>query len=172
VDAQKENLSHRSIGGCRNFEQFIQSLLMGQLYMTPVCALLLFTSHMAKLSTTYHFKIPVDCHSPVAQLTMFIAVVCTVIMGLSRQMGNLVLNLFSLILKCTFKDSQGNLTEWQSFILKQIPAMVETVLSKWDLMFHPILQSVLINLILTWIYVVLHCWTRSSLMMDQCHSNQ
>ena len=106
---------------------------MGQLYMTPVCALSLFTGHIANLSTAHHFEIPVDHHSPVAQLTMFVAVVCTVIMGLSRQMDNLVLNLFSLTLRWAFKDSQGNLTERQSSILKQIPATVETVLSKFNL---------------------------------------
>ncbi len=76
---------------------------------------------------------PVDRHSPVAQLAMFIAIVCTVIMGLSRQMGNLILNLVSLTLRWAFKDPQENLTERQSSILKQIPTMVETVLSKFNL---------------------------------------
>ena len=64
---------------------------------------------------------------------MFIAVVCTVIMGLSRQMGDLVLNLVNLTLRWALRDSQGNLTERQSSILKQIPTTVETVLSKFKL---------------------------------------
>lgn len=64
---------------------------------------------------------------------MFIAVVSTVIMGLSRQMGNLVLNLVKLTLFCALRDSKGNLTERQSSILNQIPATVETVLSKFNL---------------------------------------
>ena len=75
----------------------------------------------------------VDHHSPVAQLAMFIAIVCTVIMGLSRQMGNLILNLVNLTLRWAFKDPQENLTEHQSSILKRISTTVETVLSKFNL---------------------------------------
>jgi hypothetical protein len=64
---------------------------------------------------------------------MFIVVVCTVIVGLSRQMGNLVLNLMNLTLHWAFQDPKGNLTACQSSILKQIPTMVESVLSKFNL---------------------------------------
>ena len=81
----------------------------------------------------HHFELPVNSHNPVAQLTMFIAVVCTVIMGLSRQMGNLVLNLVKLTLSWALQDSERNLTERQASILNQIPTTVETVLSKFNL---------------------------------------
>lgn len=83
--------------------------------------------------TGHHFELPVNSHSPVAQLTMFIAVVCTVIMGLSRQMGNLVLNLVKLTLCWALQNSKGNLMERQSSMLDQIPTTVETVLSKFNL---------------------------------------
>lgn len=76
---------------------------------------------------------PVNSYNPVAQMVMFIAIVSTVIMGLSREMGTLILSLTSITLRWAFKGSQGDLTERQSTILKQIPTTMETVLSKFKL---------------------------------------
>ena len=81
----------------------------------------------------HHFETPINSYNPVAQLCMFIAVVSTVIMGLSREMGSLLLNLVSITLHWAFKDPQGNPTERQSSILKQIPSTINTVLSKFKL---------------------------------------
>jgi len=102
--------------------------------MTQVCpSAHWLNSHFEFSLTAHHFELPVNSQSPVAQLTMFIAVVCTVIMGLSRQMGNLVLNLVNLTLRWALQDPKGNLTACQSSILKQIPTTVESVLSKFNL---------------------------------------
>ncbi|PPQ89924.1 hypothetical protein CVT25_009725 [Psilocybe cyanescens] len=84
-------------------------------------------------NSNHHFDRAIDLYSPVAQMTMFIAVICTVMIGVSRDMGNLILRLFSLTLRWAFRDRDGNLDATRSSIMDQIPSTVETVLSKFNL---------------------------------------
>ena len=83
--------------------------------------------------TDHHFDLPVNRHDSVAQLTMFIAIVCKVIMGVSRRMGDMMINLLSILVSWAFRDRQGNLGAKQSSILSQIPLTMETVFSKFNL---------------------------------------
>ena len=64
---------------------------------------------------------------------MFLAIACSVIIGVSRRFGDLILGLVSSLLKLAFRDSQGALNVKQSNILKQIPLTIETVMTKFAL---------------------------------------
>ena len=76
---------------------------------------------------------PVDIYAPVAQLTMFIVVLCSIMMGISWCLGNLLLNLLTITLQFAFSLNSDNLSLWQRSILNQIPRTMDTVLSKFDL---------------------------------------
>jgi Transposase family tnp2 len=75
----------------------------------------------------------VDLHAPVAQLMMFIVVVCNVMMGVSRRLGDFLLGLLTVTLRCAFLDNSTNLSLRQQSILSQIPRTMDTVLSKFNL---------------------------------------
>lgn len=64
---------------------------------------------------------------------MFLAITCSVIMGVSRRFGDLLLGLLSVLLKLAFCDAQGALNVKQSSTLMQIPLTIETVISKFSL---------------------------------------
>ncbi|KAF9523954.1 hypothetical protein CPB83DRAFT_728688, partial [Crepidotus variabilis] len=81
----------------------------------------------------HHFNPPVDAQSSIAQMTMFIAVVCTVIMGISRNMTNMILGLMTLQLRFAFEYSTGKCDVRQEAVLDQIPSTIETILSKFNL---------------------------------------
>ena len=76
---------------------------------------------------------PVDLYAPVTQLTMFIVVVCNVMMGVSRHLGDLILSLLTITLQYAFLDKSGNLSLRQQSILDQIPRTMNTVLSRFNL---------------------------------------
>jgi len=76
---------------------------------------------------------PVDLYAPVTQLTMFIVVVCNVMMGVSRRLGDLILSLLTITLQYAFLDKSGNLSLRQQSILDQIPRTMNTVLSRFNL---------------------------------------
>ena len=76
---------------------------------------------------------PVDIYAPVAQLTMFIVVLCNVIMGISRRLGDLLLNLFTMTLRFAFSVNSNNLSLRQWSILNQMPRTMDTVLSQFNL---------------------------------------
>jgi hypothetical protein len=64
---------------------------------------------------------------------MFIVVVCNVMMGVSRRLGDFLLDLLTIILRCAFAVNSANLNLRQQSILKQIPRTMDTVLSKFNL---------------------------------------
>ena len=64
---------------------------------------------------------------------MFLAITCSVIMGISRCFGDLLLGLLSVLLKLAFCDAQRALNVKQSSTLMQIPLTIETVISKFSL---------------------------------------
>ena len=80
-----------------------------------------------------YFDLPIDNYNPVAQVAMFLAITCSVIMGVSRRFGDLLLGLLSVLLKLAFCDAQGALNVKQSSTLMQIPLTIETVMSKFSL---------------------------------------
>ena len=68
-----------------------------------------------------------------AQLAMFIAVFCDVIMGVSRRMGNMIINLLSILVGWAFRDGRRNLSSEQSSTLDQILLTIAYVFSKFNL---------------------------------------
>lgn len=76
---------------------------------------------------------PIDEHDGVAQIAMFIAVICTVIMGVSRRMGNLLINLLSILLRWSFLATTSELSLKQKLIIDQIPHTIETALDRFNL---------------------------------------
>jgi hypothetical protein len=76
---------------------------------------------------------PINRHDPIAQITMFIAVVCNVMIGVSRRFGDLILGLLTILLRWSFYDAANNLTFRQQDILKQIPLTLVTALKKFNL---------------------------------------
>ena len=76
---------------------------------------------------------PVDIYAPVAQLTMFIVVLCNVMMGVSRRLGDLLLSLFTMTLRFAFSVNSDNLSLRQRSILDQMPRTMDTVMSKFNL---------------------------------------
>ena len=102
--------------------------------ITPVCVLMYRTKFSASDNLTdHHFDLPINHYDSVAQLTMFIAIVCNVIIGVSRRMGDMIINLLSILVSWAFRDRQGNLGVKQSSTLGQIPLTMATVFSKFNL---------------------------------------
>jgi Transposase family tnp2 len=82
----------------------------------------------------HHFISTINRFSIIAQVTMFLAVVCTVIMGISRRDGDFVLGLLQIIITLAFQPLDGQVMHRQhQDILSQIPGNVRTALSKFDL---------------------------------------
>ncbi|KAF8592417.1 hypothetical protein K439DRAFT_1610223 [Ramaria rubella] len=81
----------------------------------------------------HHFNSIVDHTNEVAQVTMFLAIICVVIMGVSRPACDLIMGLLSLILNLAWKNKDGSLAPWQAHILAQIPMSVTTVLLRFHL---------------------------------------
>ncbi|KAF9471042.1 hypothetical protein BDN70DRAFT_791287, partial [Pholiota conissans] len=74
-------------------------------------------------SLEHLFNVPINDHDPVAQIAMFIAVICNVMFGLSRRMGDLVLGLLTIMLRCSDQRS----------VIDDIPVTLETVVKKFNL---------------------------------------
>jgi hypothetical protein len=73
---------------------------------------------------------------------MFIAIVCTVIMGISRQAGNLIMGLLSLLLRTALSHQNGNIHPSHVNTLAQIPSTIATALLKFNLDGHVITYAV------------------------------
>ncbi|KAF8219421.1 hypothetical protein L208DRAFT_1202619, partial [Tricholoma matsutake] len=54
-------------------------------------------------TTDHHFEFPVNQYDNVAQVSMFFGVVCSVIMGVSCQFGDLIMGILSIVLWLAFK---------------------------------------------------------------------
>ncbi|KAF8187438.1 hypothetical protein BJ912DRAFT_926685 [Pholiota molesta] len=85
-----------------------------------------------KFNSDHHFNAPINDNDPVAQTTMFIVILCTVISGIGRRMGNLLLSLLMILLRSSFSPS-GKFDDWQNDVLKQLPRTTETVMNKFPL---------------------------------------
>ncbi|KAF8574709.1 hypothetical protein K439DRAFT_1548361, partial [Ramaria rubella] len=81
----------------------------------------------------HHFNSIVDHTNEVAQVTMFLSVICIVIMGVSRGVGDLIMGLLSRILNLAWKNKDDSLAPRQAHILAQIPMSVTTVLLRFNL---------------------------------------
>ncbi|KAF8582884.1 hypothetical protein K439DRAFT_1244912, partial [Ramaria rubella] len=76
---------------------------------------------------------PIDRSDEVAQITMFLAVVCTIIMGVSCHVGDFILGITSVLLSLAWRNKHGTLDPPQANVLVQVPKTVATALSRFDL---------------------------------------
>ena len=84
-------------------------------------------------STGHLFDLPINTYNPLAQLVMFLLVICSTIMGLNRRMSDFILNVIRLLLVWACRDFNMHANARQAPILKQLPSTVETVLARFDL---------------------------------------
>ncbi|EPQ49864.1 hypothetical protein GLOTRDRAFT_97339, partial [Gloeophyllum trabeum ATCC 11539] len=80
-----------------------------------------------------HHERPIDQYSAVAQVSMFLVTVCTVIVGVNRSAGAFMLATISTILTLAFTLHGRQLKQDQERVLADIPSTVDTVLSKFKL---------------------------------------
>ncbi|KAF8580040.1 hypothetical protein K439DRAFT_1266630, partial [Ramaria rubella] len=85
IDKQKEELEE----GLNRLEAWIAEIRAGtpQESFEPI-----------QYNSGHLLASPIDCSDEVAQITMFLAVVCTVIMGVSRRAGDFILGITSVLL--------------------------------------------------------------------------
>ncbi|KJA18366.1 hypothetical protein HYPSUDRAFT_145129, partial [Hypholoma sublateritium FD-334 SS-4] len=94
------------------------------------------TSHSSFFVIDHHYKTPVDALLPVAQVTMFLAVVCSVMMGISRRLGDFLMKMLTINLRIAFEQTrkpEEGPTLLQQDILSGLPKTIETALSQFDL---------------------------------------
>ena len=73
-----------------------------------------------------------NTYNPLAQLVMFLLVICSTIMGASHQMSDFILNIVQLLLAWACKGTKMHSNARQFSILDQLPSTVETILAKFD----------------------------------------
>ncbi|KIK36579.1 hypothetical protein CY34DRAFT_26292 [Suillus luteus UH-Slu-Lm8-n1] len=74
-----------------------------------------------KVNTDTHLRALVNVQDEIAQIVLFLVVICRVILGVSRSGCDLIMKIISIILFLTFQRSNDSLNSFQTNILKQIP---------------------------------------------------
>ena len=69
----------------------------------------------------HHFSHPVDLMEPIAQVATFMALVCTVIGGLSQKMWDFIMTMISLVIAMAGQDENGNLDSRRAQMLTTVP---------------------------------------------------
>ena len=92
----------------------------------------------ADLNTGEQGQSPIEHMSTIAQVALVIGLVCKVMMGVNEHGSNFVLTALSLLLFLAFQQSNGTLSLSHENVLKQIPAMIETALAKFNLKYKTI----------------------------------
>jgi hypothetical protein len=79
-----------------------------------------------------HFEFPIDQYDDMAQVSIFLGIVCSVIMGVSHRFGDLIMGILSIVLQLAFQ-SQGATSSARAQVINQILRTIDTVLSKFNL---------------------------------------
>ncbi|KIO08055.1 hypothetical protein M404DRAFT_134964, partial [Pisolithus tinctorius Marx 270] len=77
---------------------------------------------------------PVNHMDTIAQVTLVIGVICSIVMDVGTRAGNFIMNALSLLLFLAFKDTSGQLSVSHENILAQIPLSIASALGKFKLM--------------------------------------
>jgi hypothetical protein len=75
----------------------------------------------------------VNRYDEIAQVALFIGVMCKVVMGISRQGCDFIMRLISVLLFLMFRRSDGSLSSSHENVLRQIPTTFKTALTKFHL---------------------------------------
>ena len=82
----------------------------------------------------HHYRRPIDRCDEVAQVSIFLGVLCTVILGISRRASDLIMGLVSLVLRLAFRDPMsGNTSIPGECTIAQVPATIQGALSCFNL---------------------------------------
>jgi hypothetical protein len=93
--------------------------------------------HYAQLpDPDHHYDVPISHFNEVAQVLVFLGVACSVIMGVGRRAGDLIMSLIFLILNLTMWNQEGTFKPLQSHIISQIPRSIDDALSRFKLNGH------------------------------------
>ena len=86
------------------------------------------------LDADHHFKEPpVLFSTPVAQVALFLGVVCGVMFGVSRRAGNFIMSMLSILLHLAFRERNGSIDAAQASICAEIPNRIEDALKRFNL---------------------------------------
>jgi hypothetical protein len=80
-----------------------------------------------------HYNFKVDTLSEVAQVSLFLGVVCSIIMGVSRRAGNFIMQVILLLLKTAMAKTDGDLSARDDATLSEIPSSIESAQAKFNL---------------------------------------
>jgi hypothetical protein len=80
----------------------------------------------------HHYEVPADRCNSIAQVCIFLGVVCSVIMGVSRRGGDLIMSLIAIIVHLVYQNNPGNETR-HADTLAQIPSSITAALSMLNL---------------------------------------
>lgn len=83
----------------------------------------------------HYYQTPVDAFLPIAQVTMFLAVACSAMMGISRRFGDFLMKMLALNLCVAFDQTKtgDKLTFHQEEILAALPRTMATAMEQFDL---------------------------------------
>jgi hypothetical protein len=86
-----------------------------------------------KSTTGHHYELPINQCTPAAQVSVFLGVVCSVMMGISRSAGDLIMALLCVVLRLVSSKSDGSTDPIQSRTLSQVPQSIAQALAKFNL---------------------------------------
>ena len=86
-----------------------------------------------KLYTGKEHQPPIEHMDVVAQVTLLLGVVCSIIFGVGTTGTTFIMNALSLLLYIAFKKPDGMLSATHENVMKQIPATIASALSKFQL---------------------------------------
>jgi hypothetical protein len=82
----------------------------------------------------HHFRSnAINNYDELAQVVLFLGVVCSVIMGVSRRAGDFIMNTLSLIVRAAFQKEGGTIHPGDEAKLRQIPHNIRTAVDKFNL---------------------------------------
>lgn len=82
----------------------------------------------------HHFSNPsVNFSTPVAQVALFLGVVCSIMFGVSRRAGDFIMSMLSILLRLAFQQRDGSIDAAQESIHAEIPHRIEEALKHFNL---------------------------------------
>ncbi|KIK29890.1 hypothetical protein PISMIDRAFT_6625 [Pisolithus microcarpus 441] len=85
------------------------------------------------INTETQYQPPVERMDVVAQVTLLIGVVCSIIFGIGTTGANFIMSSLSLVLYLAFQKADGALSAAHENVMKQIPSTISGALSKFQL---------------------------------------
>ena len=81
----------------------------------------------------HHYQNIIDDYSAAAQVSIFLGIVCSVIFGVSRRGGDLIMALTRLIIQLVSGKADGSMEPLQKRVLSQVPCSIDAVLSRFKM---------------------------------------